>query len=67
MKRYHKIRWLSRWQETSSLCNSLESVFIFFQDVDESEAVAKFVLEKLDQFKYIYILYFLFTFFTRWV
>ena len=31
-----------------------------FQKVDESEAsVAKFVLEKLGQFKYIYILYFL--------
>jgi hypothetical protein len=58
MKRYHKIRWLSRWQAISSLCDSLESVLIFFQDVDESETVAKFVLEKLDQFKYIYILYF---------
>ena len=56
MKRYHKIRWLSRWQVISSLCNSLESVLIFFQD--DSNVVAKSVLEKLDQFKYIYILYF---------
>ena len=57
MKRYHKIRWLDRWQAISSLCDSLESVLIYFQD--ESDVVAKYVLEKLDQFKYIYNLYFL--------
>ena len=39
MKRYHKIRWLSRWQAISSLCDSLESVLICFQEVDESEAL----------------------------
>jgi hypothetical protein len=54
IKRYHKIRWFS------GLCDSLEYVLICFQEIDESEAfVAKFVLEKLGQFKYIYILYFL--------
>ena len=57
MKRYHKIRWLSRWQTISSLCDSLESVIIFFKDVEKNEIVAKSVLEKLGQFKYIYILY----------
>jgi hypothetical protein len=57
MKRYHKICWLSRWQAISSLCDSLEYVLIFFQN--ESDVVAKSVLEKLGQFKYIYILYFL--------
>jgi hypothetical protein len=60
MKRYHKIRWLS-WRQTISIfCDSLESALICFQEVDENEtSVAKFILEKLDQFKYIYILYFL--------
>ena len=60
MKWYHKIRWLSRWQTINALCDSLEFVLICFQEVDENEAfVAKFTLKKLDQFKYIYILYFL--------
>ena len=58
MKCYHKIRWLSRWQAISALCDLLKYVLICFQKVDESEAsVAKFVLEKLNQ--YTYILYFL--------
>ena len=56
MKRYHKIHWLSRWQAISSLCDSLESVIIFFQD--DSVVVTKSILKKLGHFKYIYILYF---------
>ena len=60
MKHYHKICLLSMWQVITTLCDQLESVLICFQEVDESEVfVAKFVLEKLDKFKYIYILYFL--------
>ena len=60
MKRYHKIRWLSKWQIINALCDSFEFVLICFQEVGESEtSVAKFILEKLGQFKYIYILYFL--------
>jgi hypothetical protein len=57
IKCYHKIRWLSRWQAISSFCDSLEFVLIFSHD--ESDDVVKCVLEKLGQFKYIYILYFL--------
>ena len=30
MKRYHKIRWLSRWQAVTTLYDSLESVLCFF-------------------------------------
>ena len=60
MKRYHKIRWLSRWQAVTALCDSLESVFFFLQTEDEKDSVlANAVLQKLGQFKYIYILYFL--------
>jgi hypothetical protein len=29
IKRYYKIRWLSRWHVISSLCDSLESVLFF--------------------------------------
>ena len=57
IKRYHKIRWLSRWLAISSLYDSLEFVLIFFQD--DSDVVTKSVLKKLGQFKYIYIMYFL--------
>ena len=46
--------------QNSLVCDSLESVLICFQEVDESEAsVANFILEKLGQLKYFYILYFL--------
>ena len=50
IKRFYKIYWLRR-------CQAIYPHF--FQDIDESEAVAKSVLEKLDQFNYFYILYFL--------
>jgi hypothetical protein len=33
IKRYHKIRWLSRWQAVTTLCDSLESVLCYFGDV----------------------------------
>ena len=60
MKRYHKIRWLSRWHAVTTLCDSLESVLCYFQTVDNSDsAQAKEVLHKLGQFKFIYILFFL--------
>ena len=29
LKRYQKIRWLSRWQSVTTLCDSLESVIVF--------------------------------------
>ena len=30
LKRYHKIRWLSRWKSITTLCDSLESVCVCF-------------------------------------
>jgi hypothetical protein len=60
MKRYHKIRWLSRWQAVTILCESLESVLAFFHDCKGRDAdTATPILQKLGQFKFIYILYFL--------
>ncbi|KAL2610739.1 hypothetical protein R1flu_029312 [Riccia fluitans] len=32
LKRYHKVRWLSRYQALSALCDSLESVLSTLQD-----------------------------------
>jgi len=32
MKIYHKIRWLSRFQAISTLCDSLEFVIVYFCD-----------------------------------
>lgn len=59
MKRYRKIRWLSRWHVITPPYDLLESIIICLQEVDESESiVAKFILEKLGQYEYIYILYF---------
>ena len=61
IKRYHKIRWLSRWQAVTILCDSLESVLCFFRDVKDKKDLGqtKVVFAKLKQFKniYIYIFY----------
>lgn len=61
LKRYHKIRWLSRWQAVTSLCDSLESVITYFRDVPhkKDDKDAPYLYEKLRSFKMIYCLYFL--------
>jgi len=37
LKMYHKIRWLSWWQAVTILCDSLESVLIYFRDNQDME------------------------------
>ena len=61
LKRYQKIRWLSRWQSVTTLCDSLESVLAYFRDVPRSDddAATGLLYTKLRTFKYIYCLYFL--------
>ena len=60
LKRYHKIRWLSRWQAVTTLCDSLESVLIYFRDnQDMEDGVGSNIFKKFRTFKYIYVLYFL--------
>ena len=61
MKRLNKIRWFSRFQAISTLCDSLESVLVYFRDVprEKDDGIASLLYDKLRNFKYIYILYFL--------
>jgi hypothetical protein len=60
LKRCHKIRWLSRWQAVTILCNSLENVLIYFRDnQDMEDGVGSNIFKKFRTFKYIYVLYFL--------
>jgi hypothetical protein len=61
LKRYHKIRWLSRWQVVTTLCDSLESVIVYFGDalISRDDGSAPLLYAKLCEFKFIYILYFL--------
>ena len=33
LEMFHKIRWLSRYEAITTLCDSLESILIFFKDV----------------------------------
>ncbi len=33
MKTYHKIKWLFRWQVVTILCDILENVITYYQDV----------------------------------
>ncbi len=59
LKRYHKIRWLSRWQAVTTLCDSLGNVLIYFRDNhDMEDGVGSNIFKKLRTFKYIYVLYF---------
>ena len=62
MKRYQKVRWLSRWQAITTLCDSLESVLVCFRTLNEdgcTDEVALSLYTKLRNFKFIYCLYFL--------
>ena len=61
LQRFHKIRWLSRYQAISTLCDSLESVLVLFRNYSRSkdEVTTPLLYFKLRTFKYIYVLYFL--------
>jgi hypothetical protein len=61
LKMYHKIRWLSRWQAVTSLCDSLESVLTYFRDVPQKsdDNDAAYLYDNLRSLKIIYCLYFL--------
>ena len=61
LRRSHKIRWLSRYQAISTLCDSLELVLVFLRDYPRSkdEVTTPLLYIKLRTFKYIYVLYFL--------
>jgi hypothetical protein len=61
LKRYHKIRWLSRWQAVTCLCDSLESIIVYLRDtpIFRDDGSVPLLYAKLREFKFIYILYFL--------
>ena len=61
LKRYHKIHWFSRFQIVTILCGSLESVLVYLRDSYSSPSVdgTHVLYDKLREFKFIYILYFL--------
>ena len=62
MKRYQKVRWFSRWQAITTLCDSLETVLIYLRSLNEdgcADDVAFSLYTKLRNFKFIYCLYFL--------
>ena len=58
---FHKIRWLSRSEAISTLCDSLHLHLIFFRDVpkEKCDGTIPLLYEKLRSFKFSYILYFL--------
>jgi len=60
-KRVHKIRWLSRWQAISALCDSLVSVLVYFRDtsISKDDGTSLILYNKLRSFKMIYVLHFL--------
>ena len=61
LQRFHKIRWLSRYQAIYTLCDSLELILVFLRDYPRSkdEVTTLLLYFKLRTFKYIYVLYFL--------
>ncbi|KAL3702535.1 hypothetical protein R1sor_020557 [Riccia sorocarpa] len=60
MKRFCKIRWLSRSESVCTLCDSLESVLVYFKDIaGKDDCTAKSLFQKLASMRMIYILYFL--------
>jgi len=60
LKRYYKIRWLSRWQVVTTLYDSLELVLIYLRDYSSNDdANIPNLFGKSWDFKFIYNLYFL--------
>ena len=61
LKRYHKIRWLSRFQIVTILCDSLKIVLVHLRDSYSSPIVdgTHVLYDNLKKFKFIYVLYFL--------
>ena len=61
LKINHKICWLSKFQDVTTLCDSLEYVLVYLRDSCSSPSVDKtYVLyDKLREFKFIYVLHFL--------
>ena len=61
MKIYQKIRWLSRWQSITTLCDTLESVLTYFCDVKNDDVGPSdgSIFTRLKTFKHIHYLYFL--------
>ena len=60
-KRFIKIRWLSRWQAVTNLCDSLESILTYLKDTRKKKNEKEFseLYEKLRDFKMLYCLHFL--------
>ena len=57
LKMYHKIRWLSRWQAMTTLCDSLESVLIYFRDNhDMEDGIGSNILKKTPNISMCFIL-----------
>ena len=61
LQRFHKIKWLSRFQAISTLYDSLEPILVFLRNYlrSKDEVTSSLLYFKLRTFKYIYILYFL--------
>ena len=60
-KIYQKIRWLSRWQFITTLCNTLEIGLTNFCDVENGDGGPSdgSIFTRLKTFKHLYCLYFL--------
>ena len=61
LQRFHRIRWLFRYQAIFTLCDSLELVLVFLRNYPRSkdEVTTLLLYFKLKTLKYIYVLYFL--------
>jgi len=61
MKRYHKIKWLSKWQASTILCDNLKSVTTYYHDspIEKDDGFTPLMYKKLKSFKLKYYRYFL--------
>ena len=61
LKKYQKIRWLSKWQSITTLCDTLENVLTYFRDIEMGDDGPSdgSIFTRLRTFKNIYCFYIL--------
>ena len=59
LKRYQKIRWLSKWQSITTYYDTLQSVLTYFCDIENDDVGTSdgLIFTRLRTFKHIYYLY----------
>ena len=60
LKKYHKIRWLSRWKAAITPCDSLDCILTYFRDNRNAmkDGIGYNLFKHFRIFKHVYVFFF---------